>query len=413
MNIPITMRYALRSLFRHRRRAALSVIGIGIGCTVCLFLVSFIRGEGEMMMRAAAESGTGHLQIVPPTWEQTRDLHLRLSDWRALRRTAEGTDNIAIAAPHARAEALLAMGTRTAGVLMTGVDPDVEPQLNRLVRLVKEGHYLTAGAEGGIVIGRVLARRLDVDVGDELVVTASGSDGEMCSAMLSVRGIIATGSRTLDATLCHVLLADLAAITGRGETAEISLLLAEPKSLELTRTQLAALLPTGAEVITWEEIIPELAAGVEVDETFSNLTIIVIIVVVFLGIASAQLAAALERRKEFALLSAVGMQGDHLVRVMFIEGCILGLLGTVMSLILGTPLVYYISTHGMDLSKMYGEADMAMSNILIDPVLYGNFDWWLLPLSFVLSLGATLLSSVYPAWYARSTDPAEALRVDR
>ncbi len=409
----ITLRYALRSLFRHRRRAILSIVGIGVGCAVCLFLVSFIRGEGEMMMRAAANSGTGHLQIVPSEWLQTRDLNLRLPDWDARRQSAKGTDNILLAAPHARSEALLAMGTRTAGVLVTGVDPEVEPRLNRLVRKVEEGGYLDAATPGGIVIGRVLATRLDVATGDELVVTASGHNGEMRSAMLTVHGIISTGSRSLDAGLCHVLLDDLAAITGRPPAAEITVILEHPRQLEVTRAHLAAALPPGATVITWKEIIPELAAGVEVDRTFTNLTIGVIVIVVFLGIASAQLAAALERRKEFALLSAVGMQGDNLVRIMFIEGFILGLLGAVMSLLIGTPLVHTISTRGMDLSGFYGDADLAMSNILIDPVLYGNIDWWLLPLSFALSLGATLLSSVYPALYARRTDPAEALRVDR
>ena len=83
MTVPIALKYALRSLFRHRRRAILSILGIGVGCAVCLLLISFVRGEGEMMMRAAAHSGAGHLQIVPAGWREARDMHLRLDDWEA------------------------------------------------------------------------------------------------------------------------------------------------------------------------------------------------------------------------------------------------------------------------------------------------------------------------------------------
>jgi putative ABC transport system permease protein len=413
MSLPISVKYAMRSLFRHKRRSALSVIGIGVGCAVCLFMVSFVRGEGDMMMRAAAESGTGHLQIVPESWRGTRDMKLRLVHWRQTLEVVRETDNVTTAAPHARTDALLAMGTRTAGVLMTGVVPEVEAELNRLVRHVEAGNYLESDREGRMVIGRVIARRLDVDVDDDLVVTCSGKDGEMRSALLRVCGILSTGSRELDAGLCHILLSDLENITGYEGAADISLLLDNPARIEETLHRLDAALPPESIIITWKEIVPELASGVKVDETFTNMMVGVVIFVVFLGIASAQLAGALERRKEFAVMAAVGMQGYQLVRIMLAEALILGIMGFVAALLLGTPPVYLISVYGLDLSGIYGDAELGISNILIDPILYGSFDWWLLPMAFGLSLGATLLGSLYPAWYARATDPAEALRVER
>ena len=65
MSLSLTTQYALKSLGRHKRRTALSVLGIGLGCGVCVFMVAFVRGESQMMLRAAAESGNGHLRIVP------------------------------------------------------------------------------------------------------------------------------------------------------------------------------------------------------------------------------------------------------------------------------------------------------------------------------------------------------------
>jgi lipoprotein-releasing system permease protein len=132
---------------------------------------------------------------------------------------------------------------------------------------------------------------------------------------------------------------------------------------------------------------------------------------VFLGIMSAQLAAVLERRREFAVLSALGMKSGRLISVMLVEGFILGLLGSILGLAFGLPAAHYVATHGIDFSKVYG-SDVSMSNILFDPVFKGDFGWWLIPLAFELALSATVLSSLYPAWYAIRTDPAAALRVE-
>ena len=65
MKLSISLKYAVRSLSGHVRRTILSIAGIGLGCGLCLFMIGFVRGESKMMLRAAAESGTGHLRVVP------------------------------------------------------------------------------------------------------------------------------------------------------------------------------------------------------------------------------------------------------------------------------------------------------------------------------------------------------------
>ncbi len=414
MRMTISSRYALRSLLRHKRRTLLSVIGIGVGCAVCLIMVSFVRGESEMMMRAAANSGTGHLRIAPEEWLRTREKELRLGEgWRHRLETIREMDAVAAAGPHARTDAFLAIGTRTSGVVMVGVDPAVEPQLNRLVRDVTEGAYLRPDDTGRVVIGRTIAKRLDVEVGDDLMVTVSGKGGEMRGAMLAVAGIVSTGSDELDAGVCHVPLTEIEEITGHEGAAEISILLKDHEQIDAVAARLREMTGPGDIVVKWDHILPELASGVEVDETWTNLMVGLVVIVVFLGIASAQLAAVLERRKEFAVLSAIGMKGGQLVRIMLAEGAILGVAGALLALAVGLPLVALLAEYGIDFSSLYGEADLAVSNVLIDPIIYGDFGWWLLPLAFGLSLIATTLSSLYPAWYALGTDPANALRVEK
>lgn len=413
MRISISTRYALRSLRRHLRRTILAILGIGLGSGVCLFMIAFVRGESKMMLKAAAESGAGHLRVVPAAWPQTREDDLRLKDWQRVRKLLQATDGVEVVAPHARTEGLLAFGTRVAGVELLGVDPNTEQAINRLVRNVVEGRYLTAGELGTTVVGRALAERLDVELDDPLMVTVANADGEMNGAMLRIVGIVETGSRDLDGIICHVNLEEVEKLTGRPGAADVTALLDNPKYLARQVRDLQSKLSDDYAVLTWKEIMPELASGTEVDKTWTRLTVGLLMIVVFLGIMSAQLAAVLERRREFAVLSALGMKSGRLMRVMLAEGVILGLLGSVLGLAFALPAAYYVATHGIDFTKMYGTSDLSVSNVLFDPLFKGDFGWWLIPLAFELALSATVLSSLYPAWFAIRTDPAAALRVEQ
>ncbi|MYA22153.1 MAG: hypothetical protein F4Z30_04925, partial [Gemmatimonadetes bacterium] len=224
----LSMQYALRSLGRSRRRTGLSVLGVGLGCAIALFATAFMRGGQTMRVQAISQSGYGHLRIAPAGWEQSRRDELRLQDSAAALEAARGLEGVAVVAPHVRAQGLLAFGTRVAGVQLLGVDPAAEPRLNRLVRTIDEGRYLQAGDEGAVVVGKALVERLDVELGDDLLLTLTRADGEMEYAMLRIVGIISTGSRTIDETICHATLADVERLTGLKGVAEVSVAFADP-----------------------------------------------------------------------------------------------------------------------------------------------------------------------------------------
>jgi len=136
----------------------------------------------------------------------------------------------------------------------------------------------------------------------------------------------------------------------------------------------------------------------------------IILLVVLIGVASAQLASVLERRREFAVLSALGMHGVRLVRVVLAEGVALGLVGALGGLALGGPLAWLLAHRGVDFTRLLGRS-YAFGGTVIDPIVYGDFGAWILPETFLVAVVATTLASLYPAWFAARSDPAQALRV--
>ncbi|BDG07067.1 ABC transporter permease [Anaeromyxobacter paludicola] len=405
-------RYAVRSVRRNLRRTALSVLGVAVGCALAILTDSFNRGTREMYARAGAESGAGHLRVAPAGWRLARDPRLRLADWRRDLAAARGLPGVAAATPRARAEALLAMGTHVAPVELAGVDAETEPATYRFVRRIARGRYLAPGEEGAAVVGAALAERLRAGLGDEVLATAVGRGGRIEGLMLRIVGVVATGSEEIDAGICQVALADVERLTGLPGASEVTLLLRDWKASEPLRPALAAAVAPGDEVLTWGELSPEFRDHLRQDAATSRLVTGVVLLVVLLGVASAQLAAVLERRREFAVLSAMGMSAARMVRLVVLEALALGVAGAVAGLALALPLCWRFAARGLDFSRWMG-ASYAFQGVIVEPVVRGDLGPWILPEALLVSLGATLAASLYPAWFAARTDPAAALRVAR
>ena len=408
MNISVTTKFAVRTLGRSKRRTLLSVIGIGVGCAVALFLSAFMRGANEMRVQSIADSGFGHLRIAPRGWEKSRENELRLQNWRVELETVRAMEGVKVAAPHARTTALLAFGTRVAGVELLGVDPPAEQTISRIARAMSEGRYLESGDRGVTVIGSTIAERLEVELDDDLFLTVVREGGEMEYAMLRIVGIVSTGRRDLDASICHVTLKDVQQLTGLDGAGEITITLDDLGKLDRTSSTLRAVIPEDDDVLTWKEVQPAQGADFESDKAFTNIFIVIVVVVVMLGITSAQLTAILERRREFAVLIALGMKGIQVIRLVLVEAAVMGILGAVAGLLLAMPLVYYTAMSGIDFSKFMGEGT-SMSGVLFDPVMYSDMGLWMIPYALFVALISTLIAALYPAWYAVRTDPTSAL----
>ena len=403
-------RYASRSLRRHLRRSILAIAGIAIGCILALVMEGFNRGRDEMFARAGAYSGAGHLRVVPAGWREGRDLTLRLMDWQLDLDAARAQPAVADVTPRARAQVLLAMGTHVTGVEMVGVDPAHEPVTNRLVRTMAEGRYLTPDEAGGLVLGAAIARRLSAGLDDDIFASVVGPEGDIESAMFRVVGIVRTGSDVADEMVCQVTLPDLARFTKLPGAGEVAVTLSDWERTNEVRDALRTSVAPGDDVMTWEELNPDFKAHLRQDQLSARVVSAIILLIVLLGVTSAQLAAVLERRREFAVLSALGMTTWTMVRLVLLEAVVLGLLGGVLGLGVGGPIVWRLAETGIDFSGWLG-GGFAFGSALVEPVIYVDFGWWVVPYVFGVALGATVVASLYPASFAARTNPAVALRV--
>lgn len=404
----ITTRFAYRNLTRNYRRTLLSTAGVAIGCSIALVDIGLQLGKVEMFIRNVAEGGIGHVRVVPDQWVASRDPKWRLTGWEKVLDNLRANPGVVAATPRARVQGMLAMGTRLCGVEITGVDPQTEPKALRYVRKMDTGHYLETGDRHSMVIGKSIADRLGVSTGDQLIVTVVDNNGAMKSDMFNIVGTVNLGGN-LDRQICQVTLQDAENLSGLPGAGEIAVILKDAEKAMAFKNQICSQLPAGDTALTWAEIAPQTETAVRMNYVTAIILASVLVLVSLLGVASAQLTAVLERKRELAVLSALGMGRSSIFKLVFTEALALGTVSCLATFALAGPITYYLAKTGIVILKQ-GQSMEALGTVM-DPVFHGNFGPWFFICAAILSYMATILASLYPAWYAIRLDPAEALRV--
>jgi ABC-type lipoprotein release transport system permease subunit len=305
------------------------------------------------------------------------------------------------------------VSNRTFGALLQGIDPARERVTSTLSEVITEGEFLAADDLDGALVGETLARNLGVQLGDELVFIGQGADGSMAAGKLYVRGLFKTGIAELDRNAAAAHIDTLGeAFSLYGAVTEIAILLDQDRDRpEAVGALNAALQGAGrnhsAEVLEWPTLMPGVEESIKMDWYSGQIIYAVLVLVVGFGIANTFLMAYLERIHEFGVLLSLGMRPRKLSFLVYAESALLTLIGVVVGVALGTPLVMWTHRTGIYFGEGTEEimAEYGMSP-LIHPILIPIIYQY----SIIIVLTISLLLALYPAVKAARLKPVEALR---
>lgn len=405
----LTWLMAWRNLWRHRRRSWLTV-GAMVLCNILLVgLISLQLGTYSMMIDNVLGSVTGHIQLQHPDYLEDERVRQTVDDGAALAREMATIPGVAAAAPRSQAFALAAGDERSFGIRVTGVVPTGESSVSSLPGLVREGRYLRGNSDAEAVIGARLAENLKVSPGDELVLLGSGRDGSVAAAIATVVGIIESGFPDVDQALTQVPLGffdDTFAM--RGAVHSVVLRLDSLDDEAAVRQLIEARLPPDADIAVrpWRQLQPGLEQAIRSDMISAWFMYAVLIVLVALSVLNTQLMSVLERTREFGVMLALGLGPGRLARLVGMETCLLGLIGLVIGLLLGTALTVYFSVYGLtypgmeEMAARFNLAERMYPEVSLLSTLWG-------PLTV---FAGVMLAAIYPALQLFRLQPVAAMR---
>lgn len=428
MAIALLMKIGWRNLWRNPRGTLLTALALGLGLALLLISLGLLDGGHEQTISDGVRLGPGHVVIQAKGYQETSSDELLLS--ARVVSTAEnflqvGTMRQMVlgVSPRILATGLLTSSANAAGVRIMGVIPQDERAVSLIPQRMVEGTYLRSDSHSGVIIGAELASKLEVKVGSKVVLmtqTLRSSDsrskvaagGQMQSTLLRVSGIFRSGVQAIDANVVYLLLPAVQALLGvaNGEVTQIAILLEhEGDSPLVAEALLKQLTGTPVEVLTWRESLPMLAQILGLDHAFNYIMNGVILAMVGLGILNTILMRVLERRYEFGVCKALGLQPQQLAIMIIGESLALTAISLILGLVLGLSVDHYFATSGLDLRWVFRTNLPAA--LVFDPILYSRLSLNRIVWSVGIVLMMATIISFYPAFKAARTELPDALKV--
>lgn len=402
------VKIAVKNIVAYKKRSLVTLLLTAVSTGLLVFSTAFMDGSHVTMIKNAVELYPGYLQITGKGFRDTPSLDNIMISTRPVHTLLEGMSNITTYAERFESFVLFASENKSTGAMFTGIEPEKEVHISRLRSALKEGVYLPAGDEPNVYIGRELAKKLQVTVGDQLSYIGTAADYSFAADTLTVAGIFQTGLYDFDASSAFVSKAyfDLAMSADNCAT-HIIVLPEFPEEVDSLAREISSKLPEDYESTSWKESMSGLVQAMELDSIFGYVTLGIIFIVIFFVIMIYTFLGVFMRIREIGILRAIGTRPQQIFALLISETVIISLLGVMIGGIAGGSLACYFEIHPMVFSgyeeqfKQYGLVQSSLPAIFSVKVILRD-----MVIMFLLAVSST----IYPIFKVLRFTPVEAIR---
>jgi lipoprotein-releasing system permease protein len=387
--------------------AFMSVCGLTLGVATLIVVLSVMNGfERELRIRILAVTSHATLTGLSGT----------LSDWQTLSSRARRQGGVQAAVPYVESAAMLANGHAMAGATVRGVLPEEERTATGLAQRVTQGRLedLTPGGYG-IILGSALAHELGARVGGTVVViapqgTATPTGVEARMRRFQVVGIFSSGMYEFDRGLALTHMADAARLFRLGnDVTGLRLALSDPLRAPEVAVRVARALGGDFYVSDWTQNHANFFRSIENTKSMMFIILLMLVAVAAFNIVATLVMIVKEKQTDIAILRTLGAAPRNVLATFAVQGVLIGLAGTLLGAGLGTLVAD-------NLERLIGGLERLTGVQFIDASVYylSDLPAYVERLDVLKVCGVAFLlcalATVYPAWRAARTAPAEALR---
>ncbi len=404
------VKLAWRNIWRHRRRSLVVISSIGIGVFAMMFTDGFMNGMNMQMVENTISTSLGHVAVHRKGFQDNMKLEYNFSADQKMLEAIDRTPLVKVWAPRVKMQAMVRSSESSRGVMIVGIDPELEKNISKIYDYTrkKDGSRFISGRNTDeILISREMAEKLDLLVGDRLVVMLQDKHNEIIGTGLRVCGLYETPVNSYDRFVVFVGIEKLQAMNGMGANiSEISVLLHDKKDVDTVKSSLIAGINDGSlEILSWKDMAPSLVKSIRLFDTMMFIFFAIIFMTVVFSIANTLIMAIMERFHEIGVMKSIGTRPRMVFFMIIFEAFNLGLIGVVAGIVVGMVLNVILSYTGIDLS-LYQESMRAWGT---GSVIYPIIRFIDIVNAVIIVFFTTFIAALYPAIKAARIKPLDAL----
>ncbi|VXB67290.1 lipoprotein-releasing ABC transporter permease subunit [Massilia sp. 9I] len=393
-----------------------SVAGIALGVAALIVVLSVMNGF-QKEVTARMLSVLAHVEVF--------DARGEMPGWRGAVQEALRNPEVRAAAPFAETQAMLLSDGVMKPVLLRGIDPAQEVKVSDVAKHMREGRFDTLQPGSyNVVIGRALAKSLDVAVGDRVTMlmasipTANGAPAPGTpggtlprTRPLTVTGIFEAGHFEFDSTLAFASIEDAQQLAGVAAPAGIRLRLADMHQAPRVAAELQRSMSGELYIRDWSKVNAVWFAAVQSQKRMMFIILTMIVAVAAFNLVSTLVMTVRDKQSDIAILRTLGASPRSIMTIFMVQGTLVGVLGAVLGVSLGVAVALNIDLIVPFIERSFDVQFLSQEVYLISEIP-SELRWgdvgWIGGVAVLLAFVATL----YPSWSASRVKPAEALRYE-
>lgn len=403
---------ALRYLWPGRKEtftflvAMFSLLGIAFGVFTLIVVMSVMGGFREELL-------TRVLGLQPHV--VVRALDGAITDYRPLVEKARAVEGVETAAPVIRAE-VLARGKRgVTGALVYGISAQDLGRKKRVMRGLTADAIQPFSNSEGVIVGHRLANKLRLEIGDSIRLIAPSVTATVLGSVPRARAYKIVGTFNVDMSeydSSYIFMPlNLAQIhfKFRGSISTLEITVDNPDRVRDLRRRIWQALGTDVRLTDWQQINATYFSVLEVEQNVMFVILMLIVLVAAFNIISSMIMLVKSKGRQIAILRTVGATRGQIMRIFFMNGALIGIVGTVIGVVGGILFAIYIEPIREAVESLFGTRLFPHEFYFLSQ-LPTRIDGGEVAVVAILALALSFLATLYPAWRAARVDPVEALR---
>ncbi len=405
------MRYYLtmawRNIWRNKRRSLITISSILFAIFFSVVMRGFQLGSYKNMVDNVVQAYTGYIQVFDRGYQSDKIIENTMLIESGIISEIEKTENVTLALPRLESFALASSGNQTKGVLVIGTDPEKDDQLTHLTNRLVKGTYLHKNDTAAMVSER-LAKYLQIDEGDTIVLISQGYHGAGAAGKYLVKGILRFPSPELDNKMVYLPLAQAQQFfSAENRITSISLSLKNSNQLATTVKNLQQKLGDQFDVRSWDTILVELKQQIASDSAGGVIMLGMLYLIIGFGVFGTVQMMTAERRREFGVVVAIGMQKRRLGTILALEMLIMGIIGILGGILLSLPVVWFGYIHPI---RLTGEMAESIISYGMEPIMPMAWEAGYIINQTLIGLLIIFAAVILPVWNVTRLHVNKALR---
>ncbi|MFH0735475.1 MAG: FtsX-like permease family protein [bacterium] len=399
------IKLAWRNLWRNKRRSILIQLSIIIGVIAIITLDSFSNGMLYQMLFNQISTKITHIQIHKKGFNDNKLIQSLIPDYKNVEKILQANPDVKFYSKRVVAFGLTSSASNSTGVYINGIIPNDEANVSTIKSSIIRGKYLS-GALNEIITSEKLAQKLDITIGDKIVIMSNTLKGNIGSELFRITGLFSTFSSEFDKTNIYITLKSSQKLLEVGDNIyEFALITNDINKAPKIAAALSQKLSTNYEIMSYEDILPLIIIQLDMYKQLSFFITLIISLAMIFGIINTMLMAVFERIREFGVLMSIGMKNSKLFFMIIMESFILGVIGTIIGTVVGLAVQMPLMHFGLNLSVFTKSLDSFGLGAIIYPTISIENTF----ITFLTIPIISIIGALYPAFKAIRLQPINAL----